>query len=305
VSTRLGEIKRRTVIASMMLVLLPAGACGGNSRAKNSEEHVNLDERLGLEGQLLLKRQAKAEQSIQRCMREQGFPEYVAADPAERETALVGGRTLSEEEFNQEYGYGITTLYEERLRQTATEANQSFVNGMTESQRKVFDRVLFGDDPTATLAVALDTGDFSRLGGCTKQAAEAAFGGADLLQNLTTQLDDLDQSIQEDRRMAEALQKWSRCMDKAGYDLAGPDEIDLILESKLEAIVGPLDGQPAERNFDRRALQALQSEERAMVKHDIACEKKHLADTELKVRKEYEDRFSKENAALLARVPSI
>jgi hypothetical protein len=256
------------VIASMALVLVPAVACGGKSRANDDEDYVTLDEQVGLEGQALLRRQAKAEQIIQRCMREQGFRDYIAADPAEQEAALVGGRGLSEEEFNQQYGYGITTLYEERLKQTETGANQPFANGMSESQRKVFNRVLFGDDPTATLAVALDTGDFTRLGGCTRQAAEAAFGGAELLQNLTAQLDQLDQSIQADGRMVDALRNWSKCMDEAGYDLAGPDEIDVVLESKLEAIVGSFDEQSTQPDFDRKALKALQAEERAMVKDD-------------------------------------
>ena len=59
------------------------------------------------------------------------------------------------------------------------------------------------------------------------------------------------------------------------------------------------------RSSDRNALAALQADERTMVKDDIACEEKHLADTELEVRIEYEERIKEEHAALLERVPPV
>ena len=101
--------------------------------------------------------------------------------------------------------------------------------------------------------------------------------------------------------MVDAIDAWACCMRDAGYSLTDPDEVDVVLQTRLEEIVGPPDAPNAD--FDRAALLALQREEVAMVTTDIACEEQHIAAVEEKVRVEYERAFRERNADLLAKVP--
>ena len=290
--------------------MLAAGllaACGGGGGGGEGNLPT-LDEQVGLQGDAIQERQARAENLIRDCMKDQGF-DYVPVDPAAQQAALVGTRGLSEDEFHAQYGYGIATLYEQRRQQAAAGPNQAIRSSLSTPEKAAYDRALYGDDPTATFAVALDTGDFGRLGGCLKQATEKVFGGPDLIQSLTAKLDDLDARILADARMVDAVGSWSACMRRVGYDFGAQDEVDTMLRNKLEQIVGPLDAANTATpgtgvDYDREALKALQRDEVAMVKADIACEKKNITAVEEKVRPEYERKFREQNAALLKQVPS-
>lgn len=285
-------------------VTISLAACGGGS-GEDSAKASTLDEQVGLEGDAILEHQARAETLIRACMKAQGF-DYIPVDPVAQQAALVGTRNLSEEEFNQQFGYGITTLYEQRLQQANSGPNARIRAALGPTDQRAYDQALYGDDPTATFAVALDTGDFTRLGGCLKEATEKEFGGASMLETLTAKLDDLDDRILADTRMVDAVNHWSTCMHRAGYDFSAQDEVDETLRSELEAIVGPPDAtdQVPLSASDRAALQSLQREEVAMVRKDIACEERYITAIEEKVRAEYEREFQSRNATLLKQVPS-
>ena len=299
---RWGRAAAALGVACGLLILAGCGGGGGEG------EQVGIDEQLGVDEEGLLLRQRQAENFLADCMKAQGF-EYVPVDPVAQRAAMVGSAGLSQEDFEKQFGYGITTLYEQRLAQTGTGANQEIRNRLSEADRRAYDRALYGDDPTATIAAALDSGDFTQLGGCSREATEKIFGGTAVLQTLQTKLDELDEKIFADPRMAKAVAKWSQCMREAGYPgLKEPDEVDAVLEKKLEDIVGPPEERKApapgqEPDYDRAALTALQREEVAMVAADIACEKKHLADVEEEVTAELEREFREENADLLNRMP--
>jgi hypothetical protein len=241
-------------------------------------------------------------------MKAQGF-DYVPVDPVAQRAALVGRTGLSKEDFEKQFGYGITTLYEQRRQQAVTGPNAAIRNQLGEADRKAYDRALYGDDPTATVADALDTGDFTRLGGCLKQATDEVFGGADVVQSLQAKLKELDERILADPRMVQAVARWSQCMSSEGFSgLQKPEQVDEVLQEKLRNVVGSpeevrasgVGGEPA---YDRAALAALQREEVAMVTADISCEKRHISPVEDKVAAEYEAAFREQNAALIARVP--
>lgn len=288
-----------------MSVAMGLAACGGGGSSDGGNA-ATLDEQVGLEGDAIAERQARAENLIRDCMKAQGF-DYVPVDPAAQQAALVGSRKLSEDEFHQQYGYGMTTLYEQRLQQAIAGPNARIRAALGPVDQVAYDRSLYGDDPTATFAVALDTGDFTRLGGCLRQATTKVFGGASQLQTLTSKLDALDESILADSRVVDAIKDWSACMNKAGYDFTSQEDVDTTLQSRLEAIIGPSDATTATPSAtvpeaDREALQALQQEEVVMVKDDIACEEKYVATVEEKVRAEYEREFQSRNAALLKQV---
>jgi hypothetical protein len=297
--------RRARRLAAVACCLLALAGCGGD---EGPAEAVDLDEQIGLDEEGLLERQAQAENLVRDCMKAQGF-DYVPVDPQAQKAALVGQAGMSSEDFEKQFGYGITTLYDKRLQQTAIGPNKDVRDRLGDADRVAYDRALYGDDPTATFQVALDNGDFTRLGGCTKEAADKVFGGTALVQTLQSKLDEVDEKIFADPKMVKAIAKWSQCMREAGYSgLQDPDEVDAVLEKKLEAIVG----SPEERvapaageapDYDRTALAALQREEVAMVAADVACEKKHLVEVEEEVSARYFEEFREENADLIAKVP--
>lgn len=290
---RRSHLCRSTLAAGALLVV---AACGDGGSSGGSQP---VEEQLGLEPDGILQRQGTAENFIRDCMKGQGF-DYVPVDPTAQRAALVGQSGLSEEDYLKQYGYGITTLYEQRQR-VALGPNEAIRNALGAADQLAYDRALYGDDPTATFAEALDTGDYSRLGGCVKTATEQVFGGLATFQTIQDKLSELDARIIADTRMVAALAKWSECMHAAGYDLAQPGQVDSVLQGQLEAIVGPPDNRGPD--YDRAALVALQRQEVSMVTADLACEKEHITKVEEKVRVEYERTFREQNADLLTKVP--
>jgi hypothetical protein len=290
------------VAAGLAMVLIACGGGGGGG----SKDAVGLDEQLGFDRAGILQRQAKVEGSIRDCMKQQGF-EYIPVDPAARQAALAGGN-LTPEEFEHQFGYGITTLYEQRRQQAAGGPNEKIRAALGATERVAYDRALLGEPGSDTYAAALDNGDFSNLGGCTKKATDEAFGGPGVAESLQTKLDDLDAKIIADQRMQDAIKHWSSCMHAAGFELGAPDEVDTQLKSRLTAIVGSSQqtatASSAAPSYDTAALAALQRDEVTMVAADLKCEEQHLSSAEAKVRTELEQRFREENPDLLSKVPA-
>ncbi len=298
---------RGLVAIGLAVVLAGLAGCGGDKADAAKDGEPSLEEQIGLDEDGIRLKQASAENLIRDCMKGQGF-DYVPQDPTAQEAALLGGQTMSKEDFEKQYGYGITTLYEPRRKLAVDGPNEAYRNALSEPDRKAYEKALHGDDPSATFFDALDTGDFSRLGGCLKTATDQVFGGADVLETLSAKLDELDEKMRADARLVKAVREWSVCMREKGFDgLEEQEEVDAVLEEKLEEIVGEpgdLAGtRGAEVDYDKAALAALQKEEVAMVTADIACEKEHVEDVEEKVTEEYEAAFREENSGLLARVP--
>ncbi|HKY76433.1 MAG TPA: hypothetical protein VJS45_09845, partial [Acidimicrobiia bacterium] len=195
----MGRSSRVLVAVGLACALAGLAGCGGDEAdaARNDE---SLEEQIGIDDDGIRLKQTSAENLIRDCMKTEGF-DYVPQDPAGQEAALLDGREMSKEDFEKQYGYGITTLYEQRQKQAVAGPNRAIRNSLSEADRKAYDEALYGDDPTATFVDALDTGDYSRLGGCIKVATDKVFGGADLLESLSAKLDELDEKMRADSRM--------------------------------------------------------------------------------------------------------
>lgn len=295
----------RGVAALVVALAALAGACGRGGGGRDEEQ--SLEEQVGFDQQTAADREQQAEVEIQQCMEAQGF-DYVAVDPVARRAALLGSAGVSEDEFEDRFGYGITTLYEQRRRQAAAGPNHRIRAALPAEERAAYDRALRGDNLDATFADAVDSGDFGRLGGCTREAAEKVYGGADVLRGLQDGLAELEQRVLADPRMARAVDAWATCMRRAGWELTYPEEVDVVLKRRLTAVVGtdPAGaGDPdATPSYDTAALQSLQQEEVRMVSADRDCEHRHVAAVEDKVRSQYEQQFRERNVDLLAKVPS-
>jgi hypothetical protein len=306
-----------TVITILVLTAaLGLAACGGGDSASSEQPASKkqpsgpVEDQLGFDTAGIMARQSRVEADIRECMKAQGF-EYVPIDPFAQRAAVTGASRLSDEDFLNQFGYGISTLWGRGGAQA--DPNQRLRASLSAADRRAYDRALWGENAGATFQAAVDSGDFTKLGGCTRKATEAVFGGAQVLTQLQGKLDQLDERILEDQRMVRALERWTACMADAGYRYEDPDEIDSDLTKRMEKIVGPLPGPfatgPASGHkpqpYDRSALAALQREEVAIARADYACERKEIAPVEAVVRPQYEAQFRQRNQALISQVKPV
>ena len=308
------------VLASGALAL---AACGGNdagagggapasgsSTASGSQVVGTVEDQLGFDEAGILARQSRVEAAIAQCMKNEGF-DYIPIDPFAQRAAVVGSARLSDQDFLNQFGYGISTLWGHG--NTQGDPNQRLRATLGPADRRAYDRALWGDNKGATFSEAVDSGRFDRLGGCTLKATEQVFGGAQVLTQLQGKLDDLDDRIAQDRRMVKAVAHWSSCMASAGYRYDDPDEIDSDLFKRMEQIVGPIPGQFATgppagerpRPYNHAALHALQREEVAIARRDNSCEQKDIQPVEAVVRPEYEARFREQNRGLISQIRPV
>lgn len=287
------------------------GACGGGgSSSKTTQPSGDVEDQLGFDQAGITARQSRVEAAIRDCMKAQGF-DYVPVDPYAQRAAITGVSRLSDQDFLKQFGYGISTLWGRGGAQS--DPNQRVRAALSPADRSAYERALWGDNPGTTFQAAVDSGDFTKLGGCTRRATEAVFGGAQVLTQLQGRLDQLDERILEDQRMVRAVERWSSCMSAAGYQYEDPDAIDGQLTKRMEAIVGPIPGPfatgppPGERPqpYDHAALAALQRDEVAIARADYACERKHIAPVESVVRPQYEAQFRQRNQALISQVKPV
>lgn len=306
-----------TVITIVVLTAaLGLAACGGDDSASSEQPASKkqpsgpVEDQLGFDTAGIMARQSRVEADIRECMKAQGF-EYVPIDPFAQRAAVTGASRLSDEDFLNQFGYGISTLWGRGGAQA--DPNQRLRASLSAADRRAYDRALWGENAGATFQAAVDSGDFTKLGGCTRKATEAVFGGAQVLTQLQGKLDQLDERILEDQRMVRALERWTTCMADAGYRYEDPDEIDSDLTTRMEKIVGPLPGPfatgPASGHkpqpYDRSALAALQREEVAVARADYACERKEITPVESVVRPQYEAQFRQRNQALISQVKPV
>jgi hypothetical protein len=298
-----------TAIA-LLAAAIAIGACGDEASTEANAPPVDIEDQLGFDQAGIIARQSRVEAAIRECMRKEGF-EYVPVDPLAQRAAVLGSSRLSDEEFLEQFGYGISTLWG-RARAEA-DPNERLRLALSPSDRRVYDRVLWGENSGATFTAAVDSGDFEALGGCTRKATEAVFGGAQVLTEIQGKLDALEERILQDQRMVRAIERWSRCVAKAGYQYEEPEAIDSDLFERMEKIVGPLPGQfatgpePGDKPepYSQTKLTTLQQEEVAIARADHRCELEHITPVEEKVAPQYSDEFRRQNAELISRVKPV
>jgi hypothetical protein len=296
----------RTIPAALACVAIFAG-CGATEpkQALPSQTGGSVEDQLGFTRKGITAAQAKVENEIATCMKAQGF-DYVPGDPVAVQAALTGKPNMTDAEFEAQFGYGISTLYGRGTPQS--DPNEKIRDALGPVDRTAYDQALSGGKPEQTFFAAVDSGDFSELGGCTKTATDKAFGGTELLNTLQRKLDELDDSILADQRMVKADAAWSTCMQNAtGETFEDSAAIEDEITSAFQKIVGPPlpPGQVAPEGYDKAALADLQRRELDLSNHDVACEKARITPVEDVVRKEKETQFKNDNAALLAKVKPL
>jgi hypothetical protein len=310
--THNGGRQRIAILAIACLPLLATGCGGSNDSASTSTQQQaatggSVEDQLGFTRRGVAAASAKVENSIAACMKADGF-EYVPVDSVAQQAALTGKANMSDEEYETQFGYGITTLYGRGTQQS--DPNAKIRSQLGKADRAAYDRALSGGRPEQTFAFAVDTGEFTELGGCTKKATDEVFGGAQLLQTVQRKLDELDDSIVADQRMVRALEAWRVCVKSAtGTEYEDDESIEEEITQRFEAIVGSVvpPGQVAAEGtpVDMAALRKLQQDELDLFSKAIACERKHVEPVEEKVRQEKEAKFKSDNAELLRTVKPL
>jgi hypothetical protein len=313
-------VRSGLAVLALVAVLGPS-ACGGGrftggsssprrTPAPAEADRGFIEDRLGFDQDGILARQSRVEARLRTCMRAKGF-RYIPVDPVAQRAAVTGAARLSDADFVHHFGYGVSTLWGRD--DAGAERNRRVRAGLNPARRRAYDRALWGARPGASFQAAADSGDFTALGGCTRSATAAVFGGGQVLTRLVRALDDLDGRIAGDPRMVRALARWGACMAAAGFHYDDPDTIDGRFVARMEAIVGPVPGPfergPADREAmsdrDDAALVALQHEEVATARADLACEQRYVTPVESVVRPRYEARFRRRNAALISQVQPV
>ncbi|MDP9134346.1 MAG: hypothetical protein M3N56_05890 [Actinomycetota bacterium] len=302
----------RTISLIAVVVAVSLTACGGSAEktAKPVSQGGSVEDQLGLTQSGIEAAQAKVETDIAACMQQEGF-QYTPVDPVAARAALTGKSNLSDEEFQAQFGYGIATLYGRASPQS--DPNGRIRASLTAADQRAYDVALSGGKPEQTFFRAADTGDFSQLGGCTKQATDGLLGGTRLVTTLQRKLDELDDSILEDQRVVSAYEAWTRCVrDRTGESYDDSEAIEVDVTKRLEAIVGTLpEGEPSPGAFaaatpegpvDAGALEELRRLEVELSDADVGCEEKHIVPVEDAVRAEKERGFREVNADLLRKV---
>ncbi|MEO8117884.1 MAG: hypothetical protein ABI606_01005 [Rhodoferax sp.] len=281
----------RPAAASVSLLLCCAGSASGAEVRKDAGT-----EEFGMSHKELVTSVEKVEGLIALCMRAQGF-EYLAVDYDTVRRGMSADKNLpglSETDFTEKYGYGVSTLYTGRPPQLETgyspakvglgERNVAIYKGLSAADQVAYSRALFGQNPDATFATSLERENFARAGGCTRKAVEQIFTPEQLAASY---YNPKDEQINRDPRMKAALRKYADGMRKLGFDYTHPDQIEADVRKRLDALTQgqsiPADRLSAEQ---RTALRALQDYERRVAKKNLELVEALIDPVEEQIAKE-------------------
>ncbi len=275
-----------------LLLLLPAGsasAAGAPTKDAGTEE-------FGMSHKELVVAVEKVEGLIAQCMRAQGF-EYLAADYDTVRRGMSADKNLpgvSETEFVEKYGFGVSTFYTGRPPQLETgyspakvglgERNVAVYKGLSAADQVAYSRALFGPNPDATFATSLEHENFARVGGCTRKGVEQVFKPEQLAASY---YNPKDEQINKDPRMKAALRKYADGMRKQGFDYSHPDQVEADVRKRLDVLT---QGQSITADKlspeQRKALVDLQNYERRVAKKNMDMVETLIEPVEEQIAKE-------------------
>jgi hypothetical protein len=288
------SLHKKGLFWTTLFLLLFLAACGG-PRGSTAQGPIPGKEEFGMTSDELYTAIQNVEAEISKCMSAAGF-EYVAVDYNTVRQGMTADKSLPglpEREFINEYGFGISTLYTGEAPQLSDlhtpaqiglgEQNLQIFRNLSPADQVAYSHTLFGEHPDATFAVALETEDLSRTGGCTRSAVEKFFTEE---QMSATYLNPFDALVDKDPRMVAANAEFANCLRQAGFEYNHEKEIEPDMRKRLDTITNgaPLEALSTEA---RSALTELQTYERSLAVATLSCEAQHLDPVADKVEREY------------------
>lgn len=259
----------------MAAVLAGCGADPSLERATN--QPLPGVKEFGLTEEEFTQHVEETQRLVGECMAAAGF-EYI---PVDVETIEAGQARMRRDPgdtrrgYKIEYGLGVTTRFDNPVRDVGLGPNLDIMNTLPEADREAYERTLWGDDPDADFVWTLDEEDFSSTGGCTREAVSEVFTAAQIRGSYVNPKDVL---VEEDPRIVEATENWSQCMHDLGYEYSeDQDEIIEEYQERLDELVG--DADPSTLTGTRaEALSKLQQEEIAVSLADLECQVRYTDD---------------------------
>jgi hypothetical protein len=269
----------------------------GSPPAANSQTTPGFGaEEFGMTRRELIQAIERGEELIARCMQEQGF-QYVAADYNTVHAGMKADKSmpgLSEEEFINKYGFGVATTYTGQPPQLAAgysptrvglgERNVQVFKSLSPADQAAYNRALFGDNPDASFAVALETENLAQTGGCTRKAIDQIFKPE---ETKPSYYNPQNAFINSDPRMKTALRKFVIEMKKSGFDYNHPDDVEPDIRSQLAALTSNstirVDQMTAQQRSEFRKLQDY---ERRVATKTFELQEKLLTPVEEQIQQE-------------------
>ena len=326
-------------VTMLILAALAVAACGGSSDGDVVASGSSpLEEIFGFGGSAS-EQQARAEEqnremeeAIRQCMADQGFEYTPNTENFGFMVRGIEGEDLSDREYAEQYGFGITTIgfdTEESTTIFEPESDPNFerMNQMSESERLAYEKALWGDFTRFDESMSEEEMNeaFAEPTGCQATAAESVFGNFEIFETLTPAFEDMEQRFNADPRVAEFNAEFAECISGQGYqygdptemqeeafmlmdDVFGsdefgsdelalaptPEEVEQMTEEELRDAF-PMFAGPG---WDEEKLAAAQDEERAMAVAAVECgvsPRTGTSEAILSIRYEYEQALIDEN----------
>jgi hypothetical protein len=253
-------------------------------------------EEFGLTQRQLVQAIEQGETLIAKCMREQGF-QYVAADYNTVRAGMKSDKSMpgmSEEDFINKYGFGVSTMYTGQPPQLATgysptrvglgERNVQIFKSLSAADQAAYNRTLFGENSESSFAIALESENLSQTGGCTRTAIEQVFQPEQLK---TSYYNPQNAFINNDPRMKAALRKFASEMKRSGFDYNHPDDVEPDIRTRLAALTSGSSLQIEKMTPEQRTeLKKLQDYERRVAAKTFKLQEELLAPVEERIQQE-------------------
>lgn len=259
------------------IVTLASGCTNSSGDAGTTEKGLGsgAPEEFGLTLALLAIRVEQTEQLIGSCMQAAGF-EYIPIDFSTIKEAMEADQTapgLSDDEYIKQFGLGITTQFDKPIVTfRAGETNNTHVESLAGTDRRAFERALWGEASDWNHVRALEEEDFSQSGGCTRSAATETYQPGELSGSY---VNPADKRIESDPRVIAATAQWADCMRAEGFEYTNPSAVEDDLLQQLDEVTQGKDprtlAEPA-----LGALEELQGRELAIAALLKSCDEEHL-----------------------------
>jgi hypothetical protein len=245
-----------------VVAIVALAACGGAAGGRTADDTESADDEpvdpiaeffgFGMPGeddaQRFREQHRRVEELVRQCMAAEGF-DYVPMDPPDM--GAMPGNGLTQREFAERYGYGMSTFFEESMEQSQefVDPNAEQLEAMTDEQRRAWEEALYAPSEQPPVPEGEDeTVVFEGFGGgCQGQAAEAVYGAEQA--QFEELFGDYQEALEADPRWREAAEAWRECMAAEGYDFAKPeDAIEAVSEraDELYQSVDPFAGMTQE-----------------------------------------------------------
>jgi hypothetical protein len=258
-------MRKMPLLGAVLITALVISGCGSSESKQMPGE-----KEFGLTEAEWTNHVERTQALIASCMKRAGF-DYVPVDVATVEKAQRSVRHedgLTRRQYNEKWGYAISTRFDDPVLTIGLGPNAQTMDSLPEAQKAAYEMTLLGPVKEANFAFALDDEDFSDTGGCTREAVSQVFTPDQLTG---TYQNPKDVVLDQDPRMAEALVKWSNCMQDQGYQYKDGDQIIDEFKTKFENLIKSDD--PATLTGERLdRLHALQADEIKVSLVDLDCD---------------------------------